>query len=317
MPNFKVINYVVFQMGVMFISLSLWASEISIERENGKLIIKAGDDLFTQYIYKDEKRSKPILYPIIGPYSKPMTRKFPIEEAGDGEEQDHPHHASLWYTHGDVNGVDFWAVGKNKGKIIHQEFMDVTPNSFTATNLWKDFEGKTICQDIRTLTFHEFNRDQRAIDIEINLMAIAGDLTFGDTKEGSMGIRMAPEFRLRGKVARGSCTNSDGKAGKSIWGQRASWVSYWAPFIDENIAISIFDHPSNLRHPTWWHARDYGLVAANPFGQHDFEQGPKGAGNLKLKSGEERSFNYRFLFHKGNPGEANTSQMYIEWSKNQ
>ena len=132
------------------------------------MIIKAGDDLFTQYIYKDEKRSKPILYPIIGPYSKPMTRKFPIEEAGDGEEQDHPHHASLWYTHGDVNGVDFWAVGKNKGKIVHQEFIDVTPNSFTATNLWKDFEGKTICQDIRTLTFHEFNRDQRAIDIEIN-----------------------------------------------------------------------------------------------------------------------------------------------------
>ena len=75
-------------MGVMFISLSLWASEISIERENGKLIIKAGDDLFTQYIYKDEKRSKPILYPIIGPDSKPMTRKFPMEEPGDGEEQD-------------------------------------------------------------------------------------------------------------------------------------------------------------------------------------------------------------------------------------
>jgi hypothetical protein len=100
---FKFLNQYFF--GVLFLSFAITvdASEISIVRENGKLIIKAGDDLFTQYIYNDEKRAKPILYPVLGPFQKPMTRKFPLGEKGDGEEPDHPHHTSLWYTHGDVN----------------------------------------------------------------------------------------------------------------------------------------------------------------------------------------------------------------------
>ena len=291
------------------------ASDISIVRENGKLIIKAGDDLFTQYIYKDAKRSKPVLYPVIGPLETPLTRKYPLEEKSEGEESDHPHHASLWYTHGDVNGVDFWAIGKNKGKIIHQEFLEIKGNSFTSSNFWKDGEGKTICQDQRTLSFYEFDQNERAIDIEITLMATVEDLVLGDTKEGSMGIRMAPEFRLRGKVARGSCLNSEGIVGKSIWGKRASWVSYWAKFDKQNMAISIFDHPSNPRHPTWWHARDYGLVAANPFGQHDFERKPKGTGDMKLSLGEKVSFKYGFLFHLGDPLDSNVAQKYLEWSK--
>ena len=291
------------------------ASDISIVRENGKLIVKAGDDLFTQYIYKDEKRSKPVLYPVIGPLETPLTRKYPLEEKSEGEESDHPHHASLWYTHGDVNGIDFWAVGENKGKIIHQEFLEMKGNSFTSSNFWKDGEGKTICQDQRTLRFHEFGQNGRAIDIEITLMATVEDLVLGDTKEGSMGIRMAPEFRLRGKVARGSCLNSEGAVGKSIWGKRASWVSYWAKFDEQNLAISIFDHPSNPRHPTWWHARDYGLVAANPFGQHDFEGKPKGTGDMKLNLGEKVTFKYGFLFHLGDPLDSNVAQKYLEWSK--
>ena len=296
-------------------SFILNASDISIVRENGKLIIRAGDDLFTQYIYKDAKRSKPVLYPVIGPLETPLTRKYPLEKKSEGEESDHPHHASLWYTHGDVNGVDFWAIGKNKGKIIHQEFLEIKGNSFTSSNFWKDGEGKTICQDQRTLSFYEFDQNERAIDIEITLMATVEDLVLGDTKEGSMGIRMAPEFRLRGKVARGSCLNSEGIVGKSIWGKRASWVSYWAKFDKQNMAISIFDHPSNPRHPTWWHARDYGLVAANPFGQHDFERKPKGTGDMKLSLGEKVSFKYGFLFHLGDPLDSNVAQKYLEWSK--
>ena len=104
-------------------------------------------------------------------------------------------------------------------------------DSFTASNFWKDGEGKTICQDQRKLSFYEFQiKDERAIDIEITIMATVEDLVLGDTKEGSMGIRMAPEFRLRGKVARGTCLNSEGVIGKPIWGKRASWVSYWAMF---------------------------------------------------------------------------------------
>jgi hypothetical protein len=99
-------------------------------------------------------------------------------------------------------------------------------SSFTALNLWQNAEGKTICQDQRTLSFYAPNEKDRAIDISVTLKAIVGDVTFGDTKEGSMGIRMAPQFRLRGEVAKGSAINSEGVVGKPIWGKRASWVSY-------------------------------------------------------------------------------------------
>ena len=296
-------------------ALALGVNKISLKKENGSLVVNVGDKLFTQYVYKDAKRAKPVLYPVIGPLGLPMTRSYPLEEAAKGEAKDHPHHASLWYTHGEVNGVDFWAVGKGKGKIVHQDFLSMGATSFTALNLWQNAEGKTICQDERTLSFYAPSDQDRAIDISITIKATVGDVTFGDTKEGSMGIRMAPQFRLKGEVAKGSALNSEGIVGKPVWGKRASWISYWAPFGEKEVGISIFDHPSNPRHPTWWHARDYGLVAANPFGLRHFEGKPKGAGNMVLKKGESLTFRYRFLFHSGNPKDAEISQRYLDWSK--
>ena len=67
----------------------------------------------------------------------------------------------------------------------------------------------------------------------------------------------------------------------------------------KTIGMAIFDHPSNPRHPTWWHARYYGLVAANPFGIHDFEKQPDGTGDLTIPAGKSVTFRYRFLFHEG------------------
>jgi len=311
----KISQVAFFAAAVFSVAASLHAGKVSLAKENGSIAVKVDDKLFTKYVYKDDKRAKPVLYPIVGPFGLPMSRQFPLEEAAKGEAKDHPHHASLWYTHGEVNGVDFWAVGKGRGKIVHQDFLSMNGSSFTALNLWQNAEGKTICQDQRTLSFHAPNDRDRAIDISVTLKATVGDVTFGDTKEGSMGIRMAPQFRLRGEVAKGSAINSEGVVGKPIWGKRASWVSYWAPFDDKEIGISIFDHPSNPRHPTWWHARDYGLVAANPFGLRHFEGKPKGAGNMVLKKGEEATFRYRFLFHEGSPKDAEISSRYLEWSK--
>jgi hypothetical protein len=313
-PNFQNFKHLVLFM-VLFMKSITAHAEISIVRENGKLIVSSGDQLFTQYIYADENRAKPVFYPIIGPNGNEMTRSFPFEKDKEGEEADHPHHTSLWYTHGMVNGVEFWALGDKKGKIVHEEFIEMNTNSFVQSTLWKDADGKTVCQDRRRVSFHLPDTKSRAIDFEITLIASVDDLTLGDTKEGSFGIRMAPAYRLKGNVAQGSALNSDGVAGNLVWGKRASWISYWAPFNDEEIGISIFDHPSNLRHPTWWHARDYGLVAANPFGVSNFEGKPKGTGDLVLGKGEEITFRYRVLFHLGNPKDAEISQRYLDWSK--
>jgi hypothetical protein len=79
--------------------------------------------------------------------------------------------------------------------------------------------------------------------------------------------------------------------------------------------MAIFDHPSNPRHPTWWHVRDYGLFAANPFGIHDFEKKDKGAGDLTVPAGETISFKYRFYIHEGDEKEGKVREAYDRYIK--
>ena len=102
------------------------------------------------------------------------------------------------------------------------------------------------------------------MDFEITLKASNGELTFGDTKEGTMAVRLAETMRLKGKAGQGHIVNSAGVRDGQTWGKRAEWCDYYGPVEGRTVGIAIFDHPKNPRHPTWWHVRDYGLFAANP-----------------------------------------------------
>lgn len=132
-----------------------------------------------------------------------------------------------------------------------------------------------------------------------------------------MGIRTHPNLRLRNgsgvTTANGKAVNSAGHSDKALWGKRAKWVDYWGKVDGHTVGVAMFDHPENLRHPTWWHARDYGLVAANPFGIHNFEGKKKGVGDFKLKKGEQRNFRYGILFHEGNAESADIAGSYDKW----
>ncbi len=277
--------------------------------------------LFTELLGTGQ--AKPVLYPIIGPGGINMVRNWPLAEAAPGEAKDHPHHTSLWYTHGDVNGIDFWAQGAGKGTIVATGPItatavanDDTGHATTRSkHEWRGPDGKVILTDEQVLTYHLLPNDQRAIDYRVTLIASHGDLVFGDTKEGSMGIRTHPALRLKGPVAKGKAINSEGIKDGALWGKRAKWVDYWAPIDGKTVGVAIFDHPTNPRHPTHWHARDYGLVAANPFGINDFEKKGKGAGNLNIKSGEKVTFTYRFLFHTGDVDQAKISEQYEAFAK--
>ena len=146
-------------------------------------------------------------------------------------------------------------------------------------------------------------------------MASEGDVLFGDTKEGTMAIRMAPALRLRGKVAAGEVRNSEGVTGKAVWGKRARWIDYRGPIDGATVGIALFDHPKNHGQPCRWHARDYGLLAANPFGVHHFEGKPKGAGGLELKKGSQLRLRYRFLFHDGELSAEELEKRWARWAK--
>jgi hypothetical protein len=152
------------------------------------------------------------------------------------------------------------------------------------------------------------------MDYEVTLTASQGDLVLGDTKEGTMAIRLAPTLRLKGRVGQGHIVNSEGVRDGDTWGKRADWCDYYGPVNGKTVGVAIFDNPKNPRHPTWWHVRDYGLFAANPVGQHDFEKKPKGVGDLKIKAGDSLTFRYRFYFHQGTTEQADVAGRYAAYT---
>lgn len=273
--------------------------------------MEIGGELFTEYHYQDVAR--PYLYPIIGPGGAPMTRNWPMK-ATDNEPQDHVHHKGLWYAHGKVNGFDFWSEVKSYGKTVHEKFLEATPDTIRSRNNWVTADGKTVCTDERTIRFYA-PADVRMIDYEITLIASQGELTLGDTKEGSMAIRVPATMSVKGKTAQGHIINSEGVRDKEAWGKRAVWVDYYGPVNDKTVGIAIFDHPQNPRHPTSWHVRDYGLFAANPFGIHDFEKKPAGAGDLTVAAGKSVTFRYRFVFHTGDEKDGKVAERYREFAE--
>lgn len=286
-------------------------AQITLTPSDTAIRVDLGGELFCEYAFKGHRR--PIIYPIIGPTGVPMTRNFPMKEGKD-EAKDHPHHTSLFYAHGIVNGVDFW---HGKGNDIVQASLahKVTDGVgiIRSSNRWMS-QGKEICSDETVLRLGT-DGDARFIDYQITIIASVGAVLLGDTKEGTMAIRTHPVLRLKGSVAKGKARNSAGDKDKKLWGKSAAWVDYYAPINDAVVGIAIFDHPSNPRHPTTWHARDYGLICANPFGLSYFQKKPKGAGDLKLAPDERVTFRYRFLFHPGDTEAAGIPARFAVWGK--
>ena len=293
---------------------------VKITRLEDRLRIEINGELFSEYHFKDV--SRPFLYPVIGPDGLPMTRDWPMKEANN-EEHDHKHHRSLWFEHGEMNGVDFWSEEPKAGRTVHEEFTEIKSGRDEGVIRSKDKyvapDGKMVCTDDRTIRI--YNRPaERLFDYEVTVHASNGDLVFGDTKEGMMSMRLNETMRLapnkfnKGKPT-GHIVNSEGVRDEATWGKRANWVDYYGPVRGKTVGVAIFDHPQNPRHPTWWHVRDYGLFGANPFGLHDFEKKPVGAGNFTVPARKSVTFRYRFYIHPGDEKEAKVAQRYAEYAK--
>jgi hypothetical protein len=295
-------------------------SGVQITRAEDRLRVDINGQLFTEYVFKNTPR--PYCYPLLGPDNLAMSRDWPMKDT-PGEDHDHPHHRSLWYAHGAMNGQDFWSEQKAFGKTVHDDFLEVKSGQdagvIKSRNKWVAADGTVVCTDERTLRFYNPGRaNERVVDFDITLFASNGDLTLGDTKEGTMAVRLAETMRLKlkGKEGKGHIVNSNGVRDGQTWGKRADWCDYYGPVEGKTVGIAIFDHPQNPRHPTWWHVRDYGLFAANPFGQHDFESLPnKTAGNLTVPAGKSVTFRYRFYLHEGDEVQAKVAERYQQYAK--
>ncbi|MDB6020297.1 MAG: Transrane protein [Pedosphaera sp.] len=285
-----------------------------IRTTNDTVRVEVNGKLFTEYYYKDVPR--PYFYPVLGPESLPMTRNWPMKSP-ENEEHDHPHHRSLWFAHGAVNGLDFWTEGKGFCKIVHDGFTDIKSGRdsgvIKSRDKWLANDGKVVCTDDRT--FRVYNHPGGCMfDFDVTIHASNGDVTFNDTKEGTMAMRLAETMRLKGKVGHGHIVNSEGVRDGDTWGKHADWCDYYGPVDDKIVGVAIFDHPSNPRHPTTWHVRDYGLFAVNPFGLHDFEKKPAHAGDLTIPAGQSVAFRYRFYLHEGDEKQARVAEMYQEYA---
>ena len=241
-----------------------------------------------------------------------------------GEEHDHPHQRALSFSHGLVNGHDFWTETKTSGKIVMDALLETTGGSvgiLRARSKWVSSDSRVICTDETTIRIQPLATG-RLLDYEVTLNAPGSSpLTFGDTKEGTMAIRLAQWMTMfrtdDNKVIPGvgHAITSVGDHDASAWGKRAAWADYFAPYKGNTYGVAIFDHPQNPHHPTWWMLRDYGLFAANPFGRHDFEglKDQPDAGSLVLPAGGRVTFRYRFYFHLGDSNVARVAEKYREY----
>jgi hypothetical protein len=289
-------------------------ADVTLKDLPGKVRVEIDGQLVTEYCYQGADHV--YFHPLIGSGGAPMTRSWPMEEAPD-EEHDHPHHRSLWFAHGMVNGVDFWSEaasnrGKNPpplGKIVHREFIKKEGGKDRAILRdrleWVAPDGTALLSSEQQLTVHQPKNETRILDFEVQLKANQSAITLGDTKEGSMAIRIAESMRMSApakKPGLGHILASSGKTDGDVWGTRAEWVDMYGPVAGKTVGIAMLDHPKNPRHPTRWHARSYGLFAANPFCEHEMDKSqPKDSGALKLEPGQSITFRYRIVLHPDAP----------------
>ncbi|GIT04949.1 MAG: hypothetical protein CM1200mP29_03600 [Verrucomicrobiota bacterium] len=212
-----------------------------------------------------------------------MTRNYPFKEV-EGEAKDHVHHASLWFTHGEVNGISFWHNGKNTGKKHPGRAGPCRGRSPRLDRLEKQlgWSGrKVICTDRTSISFYKA-LGGTFVSYSVTVFASEGDVTFGDTKEGAWDPHASEPAPTNGKgvtTANGHALNSAGHKDKELWGKRAKWVDYWGEIDNHTVGVAISITRTICATRLWGHARDYGLVCPQtPFGIHNFEGKKKGVG---------------------------------------
>jgi hypothetical protein len=299
--------------------------------------------LFTRFCYSDTLY-KPVLYPVYSPSSQMVTRGFPLAPRA-GEPTDHPHHQGIWFNYESVNGLDFWNnsyaipdAKKNTYGSVKTEKIVSIKNGKTAelkmTANWID-NNKSILMKEETQLLFSATANERIIDRITTLRALQ-DVVFNDAKDGLLGMRVTKELQIpttetkkftddKGIVTivkavkdssiNGNYITSEGKEGDSAWATRGNWCLLYGKKEGKTISIVMIDHPKNVGYPTYWHARGYGLFAANPLGQKIFSNG-KQVLNLHLAKGESVTFRYRIVIGEGKERISNEtiSQLAKEFS---
>ncbi len=314
------------------------AAQVTITQKADQVAVEIDGKPFTTFHTGGESLNRVYLHPLRAASGTVVNRSFPAGQV-PGETVDHPHHAGLFYGHGDVNGLNFWAIQNVKrapaaaaaspgaesrnlpvasgpaataqtlGRIVPKGPVAVksgkTTGTIDAVLSWLKPDGQPLLTETRKMTFHA-HPEVRIIDVDLDLLAIER-AEFRDTKEGTFALRMAtaleqvPAAAKPGAPTRtGTLKNAQGGVGEAnVWGKRSEWVDYSGRIGNEAVGIVMMDHPANPRHPTYWHSRGYGLHSINPFGVRDYLNDKTQNGGLTIEPGQRVRFRYRVVIHPG------------------
>lgn len=295
----------------------LCATEVEIRVQDGQSIdFLIGGKLVGRYITA-ESAPKPHFFALHAPTGKPVTRGFPMVKDDPEETKDHPHHRAAWFCHGDVipegvthtqkvrgvEGVDFWSESPGHGRIVCVHVGEPKREENHAwvvtRNEWRTPDGQKILDETRTIHLYDLG-ESWLLAFAIDLHASVCPISFGDTKEGAFAVRVA-EFMSEKRNRGGVIENAEGERTEArCWGRSSAWCDYSGPVDGQIVGLAILDDPRNP-HPAHWHARGYGLMAANPFGRNKSGfPGVRGRTDLvKLAKGEHLRLRYGILLHLG------------------
>ena len=282
---------------------------VQLKEETETITVTLNDRHFTTFRYATSHKTgqfRPYFFPVLGPNGREVTRG----ETSDIS-KDHVHHRSLYVAYGEVNDVDLWGEGSNSGKVVHQGFTEkqggaVVGRLYTQ-NSWQTQAGEVLMTDVQNYRIYNLPEDAALLDLDLSFIASAGDVHFGDTKEGGIiSIRVHPSMNAS---EGGQIENAFGGINETeTWGKRANWCDYSGVVDGTPVGIAVFDHIVNPRYPTYWHVRNYGLMGSNIFGGGTFERDPAKDGSYTLKEGEEMHFRFRVLIHAGDAKVGNVAR---------
>jgi hypothetical protein len=309
-----------------------WA-QVTLTQEPERIVVDIDGKPFTVFYVGGKDLNRPYLHPLRTASGKIVNRSFPAGQL-PGETTDHPHHAGLFYGHGDVNGYNYWAIqnvptapsqaNATMGRIVLKEVLSVKSGkesgAIDVVFDWLTPDGKPLLIEARRMTFHGVP-ELRIIDFDFDFAAI-DKVVFRDTKEGTFAMRMAtaleepPAKPQPGAPSRtGTLMNAQGAEREAnVWGKRSEWVNYAGQLDGETVGVVMMDHPGNPRHPTYWHSRGYGLHSINPFGVSDFLNDKTQNGSLTIEPGKHVRFRYRVIVHAG-ASRARLAALYQQYAQ--
>lgn len=313
--------------GLLLSAIPVRSEPVTLARNGNSVEVSIGGQLFTTFHFESEY-DKPFLQALRTADGTIVTRGIPVGNSIPPEHEHdkslEPHQRALYFGHGDIDGYSFWVEkvfskyyhtsSLKYGRLVFRKLDELKSGRDSgvvrATFDMQGEDGKTFAQQTQEYKF-QGDAKNRIIDCEYVIKAGDAPVVFGDTKEGTFGIRLAPEL----DAPDGTMVNSEGGHGEAeVWGKRADWVDVDGVINGHKLGVAVFDAPDSFHHPTYWHARGYGLLAANPFGLSFFYNDPKHSGSYTLPAGQSIRFHYRVVIHEGTYQDAGIGHLYDEFA---